>query len=272
MIPVDTRPLFPQERQALLELLATLDTEQWAKPTVCPGWAVRDVTAHILNDYVRRISGNRDRYAGAAFTAGESLPAYLTRVNEEFVQAMRQCSPQTMIDLLAHLGPQLDQVWAATDLSGPAHLDVSWAGPGASPAWLDIAREYTEFWVHQQQIRDAVARPGADSVALMHPVLVTFLHALPYALRDHARPAGTAITVEITGPAGGRWNVVNNGAAWILTAAPADDMVATLRTNQDTLWRLASRGITVDQARHRTELRGDRVLTDAATTLLAVVA
>jgi hypothetical protein len=46
---------------------------------------------------------------------------------------------------------------------------VSWAGPDTSPAWLDIARDYTEFWVHQQQIRDAVDRPGADRPQLLHP-------------------------------------------------------------------------------------------------------
>ncbi|MEV0043080.1 hypothetical protein AB0H60_06160 [Nocardia rhamnosiphila] len=42
--------------------------------------------------------------------------------------------------------------------------------------------------------------------------------------------------------------------------------------DQDTVWRLASRGITVAEARQRSELRGDPGLTDSATTLLAVVA
>ncbi|MGW4066552.1 hypothetical protein [Nocardia grenadensis] len=88
---------------------------------------------------------------------------------------------RVLIDLLAHLGPELDRVWAVTaDLAGPARLNVSWAGSDTSPAWLDIAREYTEFWVHQQQIRDAVSWQGADEVALMRPVLVTFLHAVPW--------------------------------------------------------------------------------------------
>ncbi|MEV6139659.1 maleylpyruvate isomerase family mycothiol-dependent enzyme [Nocardia sp. NPDC051990] len=272
MIPLDTRLLFPLERQALLELLWSLDSADWAKPTVCPGWAVQDVTAHILNDYLRRISGSRDRHNGAVFDDGETLPAYLARVNGEFVRAMRQTSPHLLIDLLAHLGPQLDLVWAATDLTGPAHLHVSWAGPGASPAWLDIARDYTEFWVHQQQIRDAVSHAGADEVSLLRPVLVTFLHALPVTLRDRIRPRGTAVQVDITGPAGGRWTVVSDGSGWDLTDADADEPAASVRMDQDTLWRLATRGITVDQARQRSELRGDRELTESATTLLAVVA
>ncbi|CAM4148909.1 maleylpyruvate isomerase family mycothiol-dependent enzyme [Nocardia ninae] len=272
MIPIDTRPLFRIERQALLELLRSLEPTDWQKPTVCPGWSVADVTAHILNDYMRRISGSRDEHGGAAFGDGETLPAYLARINEEFVRAMRQCSPHLLIELLARLGPELDLLWAATDLEGPAHLDVSWAGLSVSPGWLDIAREYTEFWVHQQQIRDAVYRPGADDVSMLRPVLVTFLHALPPALRDRIRPCGTTVRFEIAGPAGGHWTGVSDGQHWELTTSQTLEPTASVRMDQDTLWRLASRGITVETARQRSELRGDQELADSAMTLLAVVA
>ncbi|MCZ9327330.1 maleylpyruvate isomerase N-terminal domain-containing protein [Nocardia farcinica] len=272
MIPLDTRPLFPLLHRSLLDLLRALEPADWTRPTICPGWTVADVTAHLLNDHLRRISGSRDRHSGAVFRDDETLPEYLARVNDEFVRAMRQCSPRVMIDLLAHLGPELDRVWAAMDPDAPADLAVSWTGARTSPAWLDIARDYTEYWVHQQQIRDAVARPGADQVELMRPVLVTFLHALPFALREHTRPAETALKFAITGPAGGEWSVVSDGTGWELTAADHDRYAATVRMDQDTLWRLATRGITVDEAREHTEPAGDRELTDAATTLLAVVA
>ncbi len=36
------------ERTVLVERLATLDEEQWATPSLCAGWTVRDVTGHIL--------------------------------------------------------------------------------------------------------------------------------------------------------------------------------------------------------------------------------
>ncbi|MFD9958231.1 maleylpyruvate isomerase family mycothiol-dependent enzyme [Amycolatopsis sp. NPDC058986] len=272
MTVLDIRPLYPLERQALLDLLASLDAADWAKPTVCPGWDVHDVTAHILNDYLRRISGSRDGHPGAVFADDETLPAYLARTNEEFVRAARQCSPRTMIALLAHLGPQLDAVWADTDLRGPAHLNVSWAGPGESPAWLDIARDYTEFWVHQQQIRDAVSRPGADEPTLLHPVLAAFAHALPTALRAQDRPPGTTVLVEVTGPAGGLWVCLREDTAWQLADADDGDPAATVVMDQDTAWRLATRGITVAEARRRAELSGDAELTTAVTTWLAIVA
>jgi uncharacterized protein (TIGR03083 family) len=272
VIPIDTRSLFPLERQGLLELLRSLDVADWAKPTVCPGWDVHDVAAHVLNDYLRRLSGNRDEHGGAVFLDDDTLPTYLARTNGEFVRAMRQCSPQALVDLLAHLGRQLDLVWTTTDLEGPAHLDVSWAAPGRSAAWLDIAREYAELWIHQQQIREAVSRPGADGVPMIRPVLVTVLHALPVALRDRPRPPGAAVRFDITGPAGGCWAAVSDGTSWDLTADSVQHPTASVRIDQDTLWRLASRGLTPAQARRSSELDGDPELADAAMGLLAVVA
>ena len=59
-------------------------------------------------------------------------------------------------------------------------MSVSWAAPDVqAPAWLDVAREYTEGWVHQQQVRDAVGRPGADDAELTGAVIDTFLRAVP---------------------------------------------------------------------------------------------
>ncbi|MEX5302988.1 maleylpyruvate isomerase family mycothiol-dependent enzyme [Kocuria sabuli] len=38
-----------QERAALADLLETLSPQQWEHPTLCPGWAVRDVAAHVIS-------------------------------------------------------------------------------------------------------------------------------------------------------------------------------------------------------------------------------
>jgi uncharacterized protein (TIGR03083 family) len=269
---VDVRPLFPGERQAMLGLLGSLSPAQWAMPTVCPGWDVHDVVGHVLNDYMRRLSGGRDGYGGAIFADDETLPAYLARTNEEFVRASRQLSPLLLIELLDHLGPRLDAMWAARDLQAAADLNVSWAATDVdSPAWLDIGREYTEFWVHQQQVRDAVSVPGATEPDLMAPVLEVFARGLPYALRMHDRPEGTTVHLDVLGPAGGRWGVVRQDARWRM-AEPDGEPTAHVSMDQDTFWRLATRGITVEQARQRSTASGDPELTMAITALLAVVA
>ncbi|MFG1851609.1 maleylpyruvate isomerase family mycothiol-dependent enzyme [Actinomadura geliboluensis] len=269
---VDVRPLFPRERQAMLDLLRALTPAEWATPTVCPGWDVHDVVGHVLNDYMRRLSGSRDGYGGAVFADDETLPSYLARTNDEFVRASRQLSPQLMIELLEHLGPRLDAMWATRDLQAAADLNVSWAADDVgSPAWLDIGREYTEFWVHQQQVRDAVSAPGAVEPDLMAPVLDIFARGLPHALRMHDRPEGCTAHLEVTGPAGGRWAVARQDGRWRM-AEPHGEPSAHVSMDQDAFWRLATRGITVEQARERSTASGDADLTASITALLAVIA
>ncbi|NAS20660.1 maleylpyruvate isomerase family mycothiol-dependent enzyme [Herbidospora sp. NEAU-GS84] len=265
--PIDVRRLFPAERRALLDLLDGLAPGDWTRPTVCPGWDVHDVVAHVLHDYARRLSGSRDGHRGGGFHEGETLPVFLARVNDEFVRAARSLSPAVLVDQIRHLGVQLDAYWTTTDLDAPADLDVSWAATDVpSPAWLDVAREYTEFWVHQQQIRDAVSRPGALGADLAEPVADTFARALPFALREVVRAEGTSVVLKV----GGReWSAVWRAGRWRMGAG---SRAAEVSMDHDTFWRLASRGVTVEEARRRAAVSGDPELTDAATTLLAVVA
>ena len=110
----------------------------------------------------------RDQHAAPGPLPAESLPGFLHRVNQEFVDAAQRWSPRLLIDLLGHLGPQLDEMWSSLDL-GRTGEAVSWAAPGRqAPVWLDVAREYTEYWVHQQQVRDAVAVPERTTSAWPH--------------------------------------------------------------------------------------------------------
>jgi hypothetical protein len=93
---------------------------------------------------------------------------------------------------------------------------VSWAGPDPAPAWLDTAREYTERWVHQQQIRDAVKKPGLKEKRFFHPVLETFVRALPRTYRDIPVADTTVLKFVVTGEAGGVWYLVGEADKWSL--------------------------------------------------------
>ena len=42
-----------EERQALADLLPTLTNEQWETPSLCDGWSVRDVVAHLISVHER---------------------------------------------------------------------------------------------------------------------------------------------------------------------------------------------------------------------------
>src|SRR6266403_1800719 len=66
------------------------------------------------------------------------------------------------------------------DPDASAPYGVSWAGEEKSSNWFDTAREFTERWHHQQQIRLAVNKPGIMTRELYYPVLDCFLRALPF--------------------------------------------------------------------------------------------
>ncbi|HZC77213.1 MAG TPA: hypothetical protein VE258_05660, partial [Ktedonobacterales bacterium] len=137
---------------------------------------------------------------------------------------------------------------------------VSWVSPEPVPVWVDIAREYTEQWVHQAQIRDALGMGigGIRERRLFAPVLATFMLALPYALRKVAAADGTRLHVVITGEAGGEWFAVRSAGAWTLRTSCADEADETKATlDDDTAWRLWTRGLPPEAGLYVLQASGD---------------
>lgn len=58
--PIDVRPLFARQQAAFIDLLRGFGPVQWGRPTVCPGWDVKDVAAHVLGNHIGRLSRHRD--------------------------------------------------------------------------------------------------------------------------------------------------------------------------------------------------------------------
>src|ERR1700759_3160984 len=99
--PIDVRPLFAGQQAAFIALLRRLRPEQWAQPTVCPGWDVKDIATHVLGDHVGRLSRHRDGYSPLGPRDGEPFPAFLDRINAEWVTAARRLSPRLLIEQLS---------------------------------------------------------------------------------------------------------------------------------------------------------------------------
>ncbi|MEM6735168.1 MAG: hypothetical protein AAF620_03760 [Bacteroidota bacterium] len=89
-----------------------------------------------------------------------------------------------------------------------AMFSVAWAGESKSYNRMHMAREYTEFWHHQQQIREAVDEHGILTNEFFYPVINTFFQALPHTLRDVDAEQGTVVETKITSEAGGTWFLI----------------------------------------------------------------
>ncbi|MBI3759407.1 MAG: hypothetical protein HY269_06590, partial [Deltaproteobacteria bacterium] len=163
-------------------------------------------------------------------------------------------------------------LFASLDPHGPAIFSVAWAGEAASENWFDIAREYTEKWHHQQQLREAVGAPGLTSRRWLYPVLDTFLRGLPHTYRALSAPEGTRVLFRVRGAAGGDWTLQREGEAWRLYAGDCTDAVCEARLDQDTAWRLLTKGLTRDTAAARIAFSGETAYGQPLLGMLSVMA
>jgi uncharacterized protein (TIGR03083 family) len=271
---VEVVHLFPELHTELIRLLRGLDAADWARPTAAPAWSVQDVAAHLLDSQLRRLSVQRDGHAlrpEAPIEGYRGLVAFLDRLNAEWVAAARRLSPRVLVDLLDFVGPQSCALLAALDPEGEAIFPVAWAGEEVSRNWMDLAREYTEWWHHQQQIRDAVAAAPLTARRWLHPVLATFVRALPRAYAETAAPQGAAATFHVTGEAGDAWTLIREEAGWRLFAGSAAAPAAVVTMSDDTAWRLFTKGLQTEQARARVTIDGERTLGEPALRALAIM-
>lgn len=274
--PIHTIDLFLGLSAALLRLLKDLPRSAWATPTVCTGWSVQDVVAHLLGGNVGRLSFGRDQH-----TLRDPQPfpsdypaqvAYIDQLNAEWITLARRLSPPLLIDFLATTDEQLYHYFKTLPPLAPSRIGVAWAGETQSFTWFDIAREYTEKWLHQQHIREAVGAPLLDQRQWLFPVLDTFLRALPHTYREVAAPEGVAIHVQITGEAGGDWSLLRQDRQWQLFTGIASNAVATARLDQDLAWRSFTKGISPAVASEQMQTTGEVALTQGILSMVSIMA
>ena len=134
------------EREDLLELVQGLTAEQWRAPSLCAGWTVHDVVAHVLS-----YDELGPRQLATRFARGLLL---VDRTNAIGLQEYAGRTPEELVELLrAHLTP--------TGLT---------AGMGG-------AIGLTDGMIHQQDIRRPLDRPRDIPADRLVPALRTALFA-----------------------------------------------------------------------------------------------
>jgi len=271
--PILTAHLFPKLEALLLDLLRSLTPQDWEKQTVSPKWRVKDVAAHLLDTVLRGLSIGRDAYLPEPpkITSSAELAAYINRLNQEGVNIYRRLSPAVLISMMEVASKLLAEYHAARDPYATAAFGVSWAGEEKSANWFDTARELTERWHHQQQIRLAVNQPGIMTRELYYPVLDCFLRALPFAYRDVSAKPGTSVQIVISGECGGRWNLYRAEDRWQLTAEPLGEKVAEATIPQEIAWRIFTKGIDGESARSQVKITGDAAIAFPVLAMVSIV-
>jgi len=268
--------LFPPLSEKLISFLKSLSPKDWERSTISPKWKVRDIAAHLLDGNFRRIATIRDQHFGSvnSIDSYQNLVDYLNQLNADWIKATQRLSPAIILELLEQTDPEIYRIFQSLDPQDKALFPVAWAGEEESSVWFDIAREYTEKWIHQQQIRDAFDDWTLLDRELGKPCLDILTRALPHTYRNVKASENTLVELSITGDAGGLWFIKMGTTGWeFVTKDPVDIPASRIEMSDDTAWKLFSKAIKdKDQARKMVEINGDRELGEPILDMISVMA
>jgi uncharacterized protein (TIGR03083 family) len=240
---VDTRSLFRPISTALVSLLRELPAKSWQNPTVAGSWLVRDVVAHMADGALRRVSGSRDGLTlpppPDPIRAEREFASYINALNAEGVAVYHRYSTRVLTDVYEQASTALADYFESAPLEGKGTYGVSWAGEESSDAWFDIAREFSEVWHHQAQVRLAIDAPPLDDPRYLQAVLAVAVRALPHAYRHFPVKEGTTISVAIPGASGGLWTLERDeNSRWTLWEGSDGHATTRITIEPDVAWRL----------------------------------
>lgn len=284
--PIDVIELFPVLNKELVSFLKKLSPGDWQKQTVAKLWKVKDVVAHLVDGNNRQISLKRDGWTvepDVEIRSYKDLVDYLNRFNADWVKASKRLSPQMLIEMLEDTNEKVYEIYKSLDPYGISIYPVGWAGEDESQNWFDIAREYTERWLHQQQVRDAMNNKGIMTKELYYPFLHIFMQAWPFTCRDMKANEGTVIKTVVTGEGGGEWYLemdasTSSAGKWMLRQAQQEsgevnsEFAAETIIDGSVAWKLFSKSVRKEDITGSYEIKGDRVLGEKVLEMVSVMA
>ncbi len=243
---------------------AGLTAEEWNTPTDCPGWTVFDNVAHMIGTE-RMLAGEQPSAAPGAGADAAHVRNDIGKANEQWIASYNGWNgPQLLGEFRAVTARRLETLRAMT----PEQWDAEGFTPeGPGPYRQFMAIRVFDCWYHDEDIREAVGRPGflegevADlSLARIPP------KGLGYVVGKKAgAPAGSVVvfTIEGTPEIVAAISVPPEGRAVLLDDVPAAP-TAHITTDRRTFARLAGGRWTGALAREHGVVRveGDTALAD----------
>ncbi|MFF5567839.1 maleylpyruvate isomerase family mycothiol-dependent enzyme [Streptomyces sp. NPDC012623] len=247
--------------EAIVELVQPLVEGEWNRRTPCPGWSVRDIVSHVIGMECEMLGDPRPIH---------SLPRDLYHVQSEFTRYMEMqvdvrrhhTAPEIVSELeytIIRRNRQMRNETRAPETMVPAPLRTQQTLESA------MRRRAFDLWVHEQDLRTALGRPGnIDSPG----ALVTrdvLLAALPKVVaKDAGAPPNSAVVIDVTGPLEFLRTVrVNADGRGSIDGSPSLGPVVTLATDWDTYFRLACGRVRPAAVADQIKIDGDEELAEA---------
>ncbi len=248
--------LLREEWGSLAELLAGLDDDAWSAPAL-PGWDVHDVVAHLVGTE-RMLAGVAVPTVPEAETSGPHVKNEIARSNEAWVVTLRA---RTHAELLDDFRSVTAERLAALEALSDAEYDApSWTPAGDATYGRFMEIRVFDSWMHEQDIRAAVGRPGHEAGPVAEQSVEEVVRALGYIVGKRAGvPAGSSVTLRLTGPVERTVHVAVDGRATVVDTLPGP-ATAELALSSSLFMRLAGGRVPAEDELERIDLSGDVAL------------
>lgn len=203
--------LLKVQHERLLALLETLGREDWAKPTACTAWNVREMVAHQAGSYA---SGTgypemMRQYSGSILPKPGRLPEDM--VNERQVRERAKRTPEELIAEIRVTGPTAIHKWAfGFRLAKLIQIPHPIAGMFSLRhlMWVIHSRD---TWMHRLDICRATGRTFEQKAEEDSRITALVMLDVQKALKSVL--GGKSVVFQLPGAAGGNWRV-GNGEPW----------------------------------------------------------
>ncbi|HVN49789.1 MAG TPA: maleylpyruvate isomerase family mycothiol-dependent enzyme [Acidimicrobiales bacterium] len=179
------------------ELGAGLGETEWKTPSELPGWSVQDNLSHIVGT---------ERTMRGEPTPDNDPPADHVRnpigeLNEHWVERYRTWSGA---ELLAEFDRLRAERLAELRALPPERFDEVGPTPvGEAPFREFLAVRVFDSWIHEQDMRRALARPGHLTGPVVELSMRRMATAMPYVVgKKVGAPDRTTVVFDITAPDG----------------------------------------------------------------------
>jgi len=236
MIPDDTIAALDDCFRALSALGAELSEQEWKTPTDLPAWSVQDNLSHLV-----AIERGLEGLPGTTHRAAElgHVKNPIGELNEHEVDS-RRGAPGASV--LAEWDEIVARRMSTLRSADDAYFDqpmMTPTGPGTLADFLSI--RVLDCWLHEQDMRRAVGRPGHLSGPAAEHTVDRLIRTIPIVVgKRAATPEGGAVVIDITG--GVQRHLVcevRNGRA-AMVESPAQEPLCTIRLDVESFIVLAT--------------------------------
>jgi uncharacterized protein (TIGR03083 family) len=181
---------------SLCELLGDLTDDQWRLPSPLPGWSVQDNVSHIVGTEAM-LAGEPGPDVAIDREASDHVRNDIGAFNEQWVEALRVVPPGEVLRRCREL--------TSARLATLEQMTLDeWNAESFTPAGRDTFGRFMQIrvfdcWLHEQDIRDAVGKPGHETGLAVEVVLDEMATALGFVVGKKAgASAGQSVTFALT--------------------------------------------------------------------------